>query len=848
MTCMPSIAMVALAVGAATPLAAESMSLETPVGRFVAEALPDGLVVSCRSAAGAFDPVAEPGIVFADADHKVCPSEYAARLVSSRIEEGVLRAEYEAAIGGRTARWTLAVRLQSDGVVVVFDCDDPRARGAAAGWCRGIGAMRELKTGRYGEQGGDGQLRAYWLQDVRLWAFGEWDLDAGNFAQVSLPVAGGDRPQLAGDQVYIPRLDGSVPPVHEELRLRFSEDLWQAIGPLPNAPSPFAEDLRTMVFLDFWDGAFDRERKLLEWIEANTGGLYRFVTIVHDWQTPGYDTNMPEVMPPNQSLGGTEAMRRLLEAGNRLGRIGLHNNYLVTGPKGGIAEQAGARPFVMPGGNVAEALSGFRPVPISMVEPVRRIEPEVHALGTSAAHFDEHATCGLPAAPDWAFGLNFETQHPDECMARTLIRGFRESSLAAKGVHQGPLFTETGLSEYLVGYVDACDYGVIDGTHRVLWPDYKLHRIQPLMACYGMGLYYRYFLRDFSQPWTLPGDSDAAVDDYRAAQMLYGNGAYVFATYRLPPEFLLTEIGLVGTLQPYYFFEPVERIEYLGDDGAWRSLAELVQEGMPLDRRFVARDLFANGYTVVVNRTDAEVPMPTPRGAAMLPPNSFVAWMGDGLFAYSAIGPGMDFRTDYAEDRARGIRFVNPRGHEALGVATPTLWHDGSVVCQLEAPAPPDGKSWHFPDAAASDPTGPWAMGVRAEPGGEFAPLEWSQDSGAWRVSADTTVPIVRADGFLHPTVEKTVVVRFMAPSAGDFRCRVTLTSSDPRGGDGLSVSVVLGDATLASGLFPNGGEVTLEAPFREVFYDPQSLEIRVGSRESAACDSAFVRVDVSPK
>ena len=96
--------------------------------------------------------------------------------------------------------------------------------------------------------------------------------------------------------------------------------------------------------------------------------------------------------------------------------------------------------------------------------------------------------------------------------------------------------------------------------------------------------------------------------------------------------------------------------------------------------------------------------------------------------------------------------------------------------------------------------------------------------------------------------VEKTVVVRFMAPSAGDFRCRVTLTSSDPRGGDGLSVSVVLGDATLASGLFPNGGEVTLEAPFREVFYDPQSLEIRVGSRESAACDSAFVRVDVSPK
>ncbi len=73
-------------------------------------------------------------------------------------------------------------------------------------------------------------------------------------------------------------------------------------------------------------------------------------------------------------------------------------------------------------------------------------------------------------------------------MMRDLIADQRSLAQTVKDIHKGPLGTETCSSEYLAGYVDVHDYGVADGYHRVLLPDYKLHNYQPLLASYGMGL------------------------------------------------------------------------------------------------------------------------------------------------------------------------------------------------------------------------------------------------------------------------------------------------------------------------------------------------------------------------
>ena len=643
---------------------------------------PHALNVLVSTKEGKFRPVAGLGPVFRVGDVEQRPGSYPVELVSAALQSRSLTATYRAYPEGiKPVDYTIKCTPTKQGVSLELDCAQPVISAVSAGICVGVDTIRSQPVGRYSEQGSEGPFRVFWLADAASWAFAEWDYPKSNCSVISETKAVLDHQPLVGDQIYMSRTDGSRMTMHELLNLRFGTDLWKTVGPLPNRPSPYAGELRSMVNADLWGGGFDVCNDFLKWIDRSTGGAYRFLTIVHDWQSPGYDTNLPEVMPPNVKMGGESAMKSLLETGNKMGRIGLHNNYLVTGLPGGRAEAAGARPYISPTGGKDKVLGGYRPVPISMVDPVKLIESEIHAMGTSAIHMDEQGAIGIPVE-GWAFGINCDPKYPDELMLRTLIKGMRETTLAAKEVHQGPVFVETGGNEYLEGYSDCNDYGVLKGTARVLWPDYKLHRIHPLIGGYGMGLYYRYFLSpsEFYTPWPSPGANADQADDYRAAQMFYANGAYLFWYPGMTKEFTLTEIGLVGTLQPYYMFQKIKEITYLCPDSKWRTLAELIQQDFLRDRRYVVKEIFANGYSQIVNRTADECVVTTPRGEITLPKNSFVAWKGNSLYAYSAYSPGTRQRVDFAEDKTRQIKFINPRTGSFGGVTVPSIWVKGKRI------------------------------------------------------------------------------------------------------------------------------------------------------------------------
>ncbi|MHB1462966.1 MAG: LamG domain-containing protein [Armatimonadota bacterium] len=661
---------------------ATQMVFTSDATQFAVTAEPQGLNVTASSHGCSYKPLAGLGPIFRVGDVEQRPGSYPAQLVSVKQQPRSLSAIYRAFPEGiKPVEFTVTATPAKQGMSLEFDCQQPVISAVTAGVYVGVDTLRSQPVGRYQEQGGEGPFRVFWLAEAQSWAWAEWDFDKSNCSVITPTDATPNRQPLVGDQIYMNRQDGSRMPMHEVLNLRLGSDLWKTIGPLPNQPTPYAKELRNMVCADLWGGSFPVCKDFLEWLDRSTAGAYKFLTIVHDWQSPAYDTNLPEVMPPNAKYGGEQAMRTLLATGNRIGRIGLHNNYLVTGLPGGRAEAAGARPYLSPTGGMDKVLGGYRPAPISMVEPMKLIEPEVHAMGTSAVHLDEHGAIGLPVE-GWAFGINCDPKHPDEIMLRTLIRGMRETTLTAKKIHQGPVFVETGGNEYLEGYSDCNDYGVLKGTARVLWPDYKLHRIQPLIGGYGMGLYYRYFLSpsEFYTPWPSPGVKQEEADDYRTAQLFYANGAYLFWYPGMPKEFAFTEVGLVGTLQPYYMFQKIQEISYLCADRKWRSFAELIQQDFPRDRRYVVKEIFANGYSQIVNRTADEVTISTPRGEMILPKNSFVAWKDSSLYAYSAYAPGTQHRVDYAEDKTRQIKFINPRTGSFQGVTVPSIWVKGKLV------------------------------------------------------------------------------------------------------------------------------------------------------------------------
>ena len=120
---------------------------------------------------------------------------------------------------------------------------------------------------------------------------------------------------------------------------------------------------------------------------------------------------------------------------------------------------------------------------------------------------------------------------------------------------------------------------------------------------------------------------------------------------------------------------------------AWRTLNELMGDdeivfhGAKDDGEAfkIVRVEYGNGLTVTVNRSDRSLNVPaTSEHALTLLKDGWVGAFPDGsVLVYSGIGPLAKHRIDFAEDKARGIRFINPRGIDVAGVARPTLWLDG---------------------------------------------------------------------------------------------------------------------------------------------------------------------------
>jgi hypothetical protein len=654
------------------------------------------------------------GPVFATPDGEIGPEDYRATVTAVRQGEGgATILACRATADGLAADYTLTFRTLADGAMEMTVAGGTNVAAFRCGKMEGdLPTFKQFYVGQRDMEAypsNDGAPPLLYWPAGNLFFHGVMDLDAShgagwahrlppkkNFLAITPPVS--------ADSAYGLRTDKTRPALAERYEFRAGTTMWDAYGPVRNPPSEYRQELGEMIYLDLWDGSFALETFLLDWLGKATAGQVKFYTVVEQWGWAGFDATLPDLYraadhgEPSPGYGSKAELKKLVEIGNTLGRTALRTNYMALNAQTSYSAKEGlVKPALNPDGT-AKWHSNFNAV----TPLVRRQDGEIRRdFGTTAAFSDQLSSGGNCGAY-----INADAREPGAGTIAESRRGLRELARLMKEIHQGPVGSESFLADFAFGAaMDTGDFQIFAGdTRHDFTPEEKLRRFQTLVSVHSMGLGYRFFFGPWEADWMGKGmtayfSSDEKLDSYRACEVLYGNGGYLFFYGGLRLVHALTECYTVGVAQRHYVLQPVDYVKY-GKGGLWKTLDRLTADPQidSLDKlqawygRFHVR--YANGCHVYVNREAEPLTVVTSGNATIkLPRNGWLVYTEDGaLLSYTALVsdpffPGRETRVDFCEDKPRGIKYVNPRGMaKFMEVDKPTVWLNGKVHLVLDQP------------------------------------------------------------------------------------------------------------------------------------------------------------------
>jgi len=605
--------------------------------------------------------------------------------------------DYRSGINGASHEYRIGISVRDGSLRIRLSADGQAGRGVLAPRVESMGTWRRVETSQYGLAHGQTWYQGAWyFDDVRLWCWSFWDLDAGNassWGEQTMPNSGSGNVRMASSVLYQPNADGVYQPLRETLMIRVAERLWPAVPKVDNPPSRYRRELSKMVFLDVWSShpACEVEH-FLERLSLLAGDHVSFYTVFQNWQTGGFDALLPDSIrmpdyPPNAAVGSVEDLRGLCKVGRQQGRFAFRTNYQLFRDNSPSAKDGTAAAALDESGKPKWHTRSEDALAVA-----RRQESEIRRLFSPNAPFTDQLTSG--GSPKSY--LDFNPAVPEGNTMRWVASKQRELAEYLHEAIGGPLGSETLNAEYLLGkWVATGDFGITNGHSRLVCPDYKLRRLHHLSTFHGMGLFYRFFeppeFHNFHSGRRAWQSDQELQDSYRCSEVLFGNAGYIYAL-DLPWSYVLTECFVIGRLQRYYALQRVRDV-YYQDGEEWKTLEQLVAEGNSVNFNFWeeqtpllarVRVEYENGLTVVVNR--AELPLMVNIGNTLmkLPQNGWMAW-GDGILAYSACFPGTQHRVDFLSEQESGLEYLDPRGEVHRATSLITLWRHGKVIFQVDA-------------------------------------------------------------------------------------------------------------------------------------------------------------------
>ncbi len=627
-------------------------------------------------------------------------------------------------------QYRLALQIDGESLIVTIDSTSGNSAWNLIRGPRAVtsGIWRRVDLSQYGmHKGHDFNQKGTYLTQQDLWAWAFWRPEVGKGTLWSFQQAvynansGSGNPFLAPQMRYHANTAGARQPLHEEIEIRVDDELWQAVPTFPaSRKSQWAEELVNTVLIDSWshDSAADLTH-FLQTLQRIAGRDTQFFTIWAAWGAGGHDAYTPDSIwlnhnpsyPPNHTgFGSLSSMRSLADVGDAAGWMTFRTYYSQVSTEG---------PSYLDGlvHNTLNADGSVGPFSkLNELPPIyQRQEPEIKAHLGSSGSFTDSLSTGYPSSH-----RDYDAAVANGLSTEWVVQLERTMADYLEQIHGGPVTGEAVSNEVLLGpWVATGQFDMHNGRGRRMTPEYKLRRLHGLSVFHGMGQNYRF--TDISERWQASeynrnGWRDQALlDDYRATQILFGNGGYLYLENQLeeaPWAHYLSEVLIVAPLQQYFALQPVTTIEYETSGqapGTWSTLESLVEDHgfvmktntgrLPQDP-WTPKDqspefdrirvTYANGLTIVVNRGSSSFAISAAGQALTLPAGGWAAWdapAGNTVLAYSAFAPGTSHRIDFLQDQGRGVRYVDPRGATHFGVDKPTqwVWKNGDWRRRLEA-------------------------------------------------------------------------------------------------------------------------------------------------------------------
>jgi hypothetical protein len=540
----------------------------------------------------------------------------------------------------------------------------------------------------------------------KLYIYGFWDADQTNAAQSKSRNNPANtfltaNPAVSVDSYYGVLTNSKRLPLKERFVFRVSANVWNTYGPISSEVSTYANELSKMVFFDGWFGKFEQGIKALEFIKAAVPASIRFYIIIQHWASwKSWDSTNPDAFripdhtQPSPGYGPPAELKKYLDIARSMGRAGLRYNYMQVSKDSWSFKEGSIKKALLSSGEPAWFTNTD-----NIAQLVLKQTGDVDKYySTDAVFCDQWGSIG-----DGYPALNFDATASGAGSLSETRKKVRELCLIAKGT-KGPLGSESLISEFLIGkYLDAGDFSIFGANQRNDFsPEYKLRRLHQLTTFHGMGLGYRHYYAD---QWNINKEkgsnkyfnSDEELDSYRTCEVLYGNGAYLFAQAPIRRTHLLTECMTVGLAQRYYTLQDLDFIKYSKGEG-WKEFADVIDvAGSLQDLQSWYRKVhirYKNGCHIWINRDDVAMEVRTPDGKSItLDKNCWLVYTEDKKFiSYTAvvndlIVAGATARVDYCEDKNLHIKYINPRTlADFQGVSKPTVWVNGKVHYTLSDP------------------------------------------------------------------------------------------------------------------------------------------------------------------